>query len=234
MSNTDYCIVGSGRLATLLRYLLLEKGHTVASLSRQNSDLRTLRSLSKNALSTLVAINDQSIEELCSFISEAGGSPVHFSGALHINGVLGFHPLMSFSNTFLDLETYSSIPFVGCEENDVFRRTFPSFMQNPYYQIEPQQKVKYHALCVLVNNCAMQLWARSVDEASAQMGLPVSIFDPIIQRSASSWVEDKASGITGPLVRNDLKTIEAHLGALDDEPLLKLYKAFLELPKPDE
>jgi predicted short-subunit dehydrogenase-like oxidoreductase (DUF2520 family) len=73
------------------------------------------------------------------------------------------------------------------------------------------------------------LWEKAFAEFDAKLGLPREALLPyLIQICANleAGVNGK-SVLTGPLVRNDLGTIEKHVQALEGDPFQEVYKSFV-------
>jgi predicted short-subunit dehydrogenase-like oxidoreductase (DUF2520 family) len=193
----------------------------------QNTNTKTLNAAVVSAKTVLLLIPDDQIEP---FIDDnpslEGKTLIHFSGALNSDRAMGCHPLMTFGPDLYDLQRYQSIPFV-VEESVDFRQIFPSF-KNPVHHIKSEQKVMYHAMCVMAGNFSQLLWQATSAEM-VRLGLPADLMHAYLQQNTQNYINDPQNALTGPLVRGDVKTIEQHRHALKNQPLQGIYQSFCDL-----
>jgi len=232
---THYAILGGGRLGRHMRHYLSllnlpvtcwTRDRTASFNSHSVSDTETrLQKTIEPASHVLLLVSDGAILELLKrypFLHEK--NLVHCSGALSIPGVAGAHPLMTFSHELYTLEHYRRIPFM-VDKGHAFSEWLPG-LPNPCFAIGPEEKPRYHALCVMAGNFSQIIWQAAAERFS-QMGLPPSTLEPYLQQVVTNFVRNPGSALTGPLSRGDQATIERNLVALDGDPLESLYRAFL-------
>jgi predicted short-subunit dehydrogenase-like oxidoreductase (DUF2520 family) len=150
---------------------------------------------------------------------------VHFSGALDIPGTLQFHPLMTFTKELMTLDSYSKFSFIGVRGQPKLQDVFP-FLTNPYYEIEPSAKAKYHALCVLSGNFSHLLWHKALADFKS-MNIPTSAVLPYMTQIFENIKKVDNNTLTGPLVRRDIDTIQKNLESLSRDPYYDVYKSFV-------
>lgn len=228
-----YTIIGNGRVAQhIVHYftaLRLSFNHWHRSLTISLAEYLHYSS------HVLLLINDQQIEP---FISEhhkllQNHHVVHFSGAHMSAFAYTAHPLMTFNSQLYTLEEYQRIPFVLEKEGLSFSELLPG-LPNPHAYISRSQKPYYHALCVLANNFSTLLWQKLFTEFNERLDLSSEIAVPFLQRTFQNLQQDPQTALTGPLVRNDHKTIQQNLDALTDDKFFEVYRAFVktrEFPK---
>jgi predicted short-subunit dehydrogenase-like oxidoreductase (DUF2520 family) len=155
---------------------------------------------------------------------------IHFSGALEVPGLHGAHPLMTFGHDLYSNDFYARIPFVvtGRTSLQDFLPDFP----NPSFQILPEQKPYYHALCVLGGNFTTLLQQRML-QGFAELGLPTSAAQPYIDKITKNVFAAPAAALTGPLARKDFLTIRKNLKSLAGDPYARIYEAFVSLVFPE-
>jgi hypothetical protein len=182
----------------------------------------------------LLAVSDRAIEPLASEIRSTPGfenrTLIHFSGALFSSIAWGFHPLMSFPEALYSLEKYESIPFIIDEGAPEMHEIFPG-LKNPSSRLSPQKKALYHAWCVMGGNFTAFLWTQLFESFSQNLELDPKLAIPYLKQVAENLLQEPESARstwTGPMVRNDFKTIAAHLGALTDHSYQDVYRAFLK------
>jgi len=222
-----YGIVGSGRVAThFCRYFDLMKipfRHWYRSLGNSLEDILGAVPV------VLLLISDSQIEnfiESYPFLKKK--KLVHFSGSLITPYAQGFHPLMTFTREPYDLDVYRKIPFFVQKGRFEFNEIFPA-LENPHYNVNPEQSDLYHALCVLSGNFTTILWDKFFSELEDRFSVPRAAAFPYLDQIVENLKRDSRSALTGPLQRRDHKTISKNLSALKNDPFQKVYEAFVEV-----
>lgn len=219
--------IGRGRLA---RHLIpdwqrtLTASHDILTWDRSQPDSELLRLLSTVQIVAL-AISDRAIESF--FAQYRTHAPnarwIHFSGALEIAGLTGYHPLMTFGPELYTEATYRRINYITAGEETRWPTELP--LPNALFAIRPEQKALYHALCVLSGNFTTLLWEKAQREF-AELGLPPEILRPYADITIDNVFNDPARALTGPLVRGDVDTMNKNLEALGGDPFAGIYRAF--------
>ncbi|HNY11545.1 MAG TPA: DUF2520 domain-containing protein [Candidatus Wallbacteria bacterium] len=227
-----YVIIGGGRLAShLSNYFTLKK--IEFSQWTRNSGVGLPEHISHIPPDSIVllAVSDGAIAQL---VEEHAilrkFSPVHFSGCVSVAGVTGVHPLTSFtrSSSGWGLHDYEMVPFVLEKGGAGFEDIFPC-LDNPHYYINAEQKPLYHALCVAAGNFTTMLWGEAMRQFSDILSLPPEILHPYMDRVSANIKSEGPAGLTGPLVRGDIGTIEQNIKAIKGTPLERIYLSFLGL-----
>lgn len=226
MISKTYGIVGQGRLAGhFLHYFRLKQMQVV---QWHRGLTRPMEQVLLHAEIVLILINDDEIE---SFIKKnpflKNKILIHCSGSLVTKLAQGFHPHFNFTHQLYDEKTYEKIPFVIEKGLHSFREIFPQ-LSNPSYEISKKDRPLYHALCVMSGNFPTILWQACSKVYSKKMKLPPTFFAPYIQNCVEQFVQDPEKALTGPLIRNDKKTIEKNLKSLKKTPLHDIYKSFVK------
>ncbi len=232
----NYAIVGGGRLARHFSeyFRLLEIPHTrwtretgsfFNTFEHASAEQRLRQTVGK-AEQVLLLVSDGAFGALLKqypFLHEK--QLIHCSGALSIPGVAGAHPLMTFADELYELQTYRSVPFI-LEEGQRFAELFPSLC-NPHFSINAEDKVRYHAMCVMAGNFSQLLWKGVSDRFEEQYKLPAKLLQPYLKQLMTNFKQAPETSLTGPLARNDVQTIGHHLNALAGDPMQDLYQAFV-------
>jgi len=213
----NYLLIGSGRLATHLRFYLSLYDLPVWQWARRSSD--ALEPLLDVADVVLLAISDGALDEWVNRPELAGKTIVHFSGARHFPNAWGFHPLMTFSRELYAADFYPTIPFVA-DKGFPLTEIFPT-LQNRVLQIDPEKKALYHALCHMAANFPALLWVQIFDSFEKDLKLPYEILHPILEKILSNTFAQREGALAGPLRRGDWQTLEMHDQALDSFPHLQ-------------
>ena len=234
----NYAIFGAGRVGGAMAAYLEHLGHRVRLISRR--DAETAREACAQSIEQAdiiaAAIPD---DRLAAWRDEwrgvTGARPmVHFSGALVIDGMYGFHPLYSFPKSGLRVEAMKDIAFACSKGGPRFSEIFPH-APNPSFEIPDEDRARYHALAVVSGNLASFLWNETAKEFAAYSDLPAdqllaSYFASIVER----FRESPTNSMTGPLARKDRVTVEKNLAGLAGNPkLAQLYDAFLKAAWPE-
>ena len=228
-------IIGAGNVAThlyqcfyraqefdVIQVFNRNKDHLdfVKDPEKRNSDLSKIA----EADLYLVAIKDEAIEDLASKLKIGKGIIAHTSGSQDINTLARFenhgvfYPLQTFSKT--KQVSFKEIPIcleANSEENLNFLKKVASEISDKIFEVNSEQRRALHVSAVFVNNFSNHLFALA-DEYCQQNQLPFEILKPLIAETVSKLETlDPYSSQTGPALRNDKKTIAAHLEMLDDD-----------------
>lgn len=233
---TNYAIVGGGRLARHFSeyFRLLEIPHTRWTRDRRSAfntsclpgAEQRLKKAVCNADRILLLVKDNAIAALLKqypFLREQ--QLIHCSGSLGVPGVAGAHPLMTFTDSLYQLETYQKIPFI-VDAGPGFKQLFPG-LPNPHFVINTEDKARYHAMCVMAGNFSQLLWRGISDRFEQHIELPAATLHPYLKQVTENYLQAPESALTGPLTRNDQHTITRNFNSLDGDPLQDLYAAFV-------
>lgn len=220
-------IVGSGKLTRHLEFYL----HFLnIDISVWNNPRIPVGSELDHCNIIFLAVADSSIELVAKQLQSFSGILVHCSGALSIKGVLGAHPLMTFSDSLYDTKVYRAIPFI-IEDSAEFPYDksikLLNFLPNPLIKIDAADKALYHALCVLGGNLSTMLW-REAFRCAKNIGLDRDIFYPYLNQITENLKSDE-DVVTGPIARRDQITINKNLEALSGNPYKDIYESFVRL-----
>ena len=177
----------------------------------------------------MLLINDQEIENfiITHQLMLGNHTLLHCSGAHISEWAHTVHPPMTFNAGHLySLEEYKKIPFILEKEGPPFAELLPG-LPNPHAYIFKKDKAYYHTLCVLANNFTTLLWQKLFSEFQTRLESAAEIAMPYLRRTCENLQHNYSTALTGPLVRNDHKTIENHLAALADDDFLEIYSAFV-------
>ncbi|MDE6391868.1 MAG: DUF2520 domain-containing protein [Muribaculaceae bacterium] len=219
-------IIGKGNVGTHLAIALKDVAD-VASVSS-----RTLEGLRNDSDIYLISVTDDVISDVASQV--AGHIPcratlAHTSGSTPLSAISGFHrftgvfyPLQTFSKN-VSLE-YADIPFFieGSDSNthDILCET-ARLVSRSVYTADSEKRRDLHVASVLSCNFVNHLWALASGYLS-QKELPFDALKPLIRETTRKiQAANPADVQTGPAVRHDMKTIEAHMSRLESDPELK-------------
>ena len=224
----EFGIVGRGRVSRHLAFYLESLGNRCTVWSRAEPNPRVA-----DASTILLAVSDAALPTLLTSLASYHGlrlDParcVHLSGATVVDGIAGFHPLMTFGPELYSLDEYRRIPFVGERESPSFDTFFPN-LPNPRFTIPRNEKARYHAECVMAGNHATLLW-QGFHHYLQRAGIPLDSARPYLTRVLENFLAHPESSLTGPLKRGDQATLDRNLDSLRGSPeRARLYQAFVD------
>lgn len=192
----------------------------VEDASKKVSNLEKL----KKADLYLIAIKDEAIEELAEKFNPENGIVAHTSGSQSLQilskfdnfGV--FYPLQTFSK--IKPVNFKEVPLcieANSEDNLEFLKKIAGMLSNQVFEVNSEQRKALHVSAVFVNNFSNHLFTLASDFCKKEE-LPFDILRPLIKETVDKLESlDPYSAQTGPALRNDQKTISAHLEMLDGD-----------------
>ena len=246
--------IGSGNVATHLAKALENSGINVKSIYSRNIVHAKLLGDSVGAESTnkiseiaidsdlfIFSVNDNVIGDLAKELSEKVGYSAfvaHTSGMVssdifkaYFNDYGVFYPLQTFKKARnVDIK---EVPFLivessNTEENNLFK--LASMISDNVRFIDDAKRKVLHIAAVFANNFTNFMYNIS-DEIAQKGNADFQLLTPLIKETAMKIVDgQKPKDVqTGPAVRNDINTINAHLSYLSDNPVPKqLYQMLTE------
>ena len=95
---------------------------------------------------------------------------------------------------------------------------------NPYAVIRTDSKIKYHAAAAVVSNLYVglaELGLNLLCECGFQYDEAKTALGPLMKNNTHNIAEaGPVNALTGPIERNDVETVAAHLSCLNDEQSL--------------
>jgi predicted short-subunit dehydrogenase-like oxidoreductase (DUF2520 family) len=245
-SGTHYSVVliGAGRVGTAVALLLRKAGHRIVAVgfAGRDSTLRAAQLLNAPTCDSvslpgsevvLLGVPDHAIEAVSRQLAPQlapGTFVVHFAGALGVEALEivrdsdavpgALHPVQSCP----DVETAllrlpGSAWGVTCpsEESDRAERLVRDASGQPIL-VRNQDRAVWHAASATVANGTSALLAAGEAMLGAiGVSRPGEILGPLAAGTVANSVElGAASGLTGPVARGDLATVQSHLDALSE------------------
>ena len=239
---TNLVILGSGNVAThLFRAFSASKkvkvkqvyNHAQDSLSFFKDKCQTTTSFSDilDADVYVIALKDDAISKTAENLRAKKGLVVHTSGTAGMDA-LGFcerkgvfYPLQTFSrDKNMD---HSEIPFClesNSSEDMALLKFLADEISGKYYEITTEQRRKIHLSAVFVCNFVNHLYTIG-EKICEENDIPFEIFKPLIKETAQKVQHASPSEVqTGPAIRQDQKTINAHLEQLNSAENKQIYQ----------
>ena len=209
-------IIGSGRVGSAVAARLRDRG---VELTEDEADL------------VLLCVPDRAIPEVAATVPE-GPWIGHTSGATPLSALdpheqrFGLHPLQSFTPgrgpEQLD-GAYAAVTGESDEAREVSFWLARELGLEPF-ALDDSERILYHAGAVVAASYLVTLHQAAADLVQAA-GVPPEALLPLMRRVIENDFE-----LTGPAVRGDWETVEAHLEAIRERlpELEPLYRALAD------
>ncbi len=235
-------IIGAGNVATVLGRLFQKNGHRilqVVSRSKENAQLLakelncdfsdTSTPINLMADLYLVAIADKELSKLSNQLQLQHRLVVHTAGSVSKKvlkdistnyGVI--YPLQSLRKQHFNLQ--QDIPFLvdaNKKKNLAILLSLVKTISNNTSIADDSLRMKLHVAAVFVSNFTNHMYQLAAMYCSNE-GADFKLLLPLIEETATRLKYFMPSEVrTGPAIRNDIATIEAHLNLLVSYPELK-------------
>jgi len=239
-------LIGSGNVATHLGAALKNAGHQIVQVYSRNAHhaallayhikteaISDLANINPNTDLFIISVKDDVIEEIASLLSIHQKPVVHTSGATplaalqkHIGKSGVFYPLQTFSKTReVDFKT---VPMcIEATDQDLLDtlKQLASTISNGVYAVDSEQRRILHLAAVFACNFPNYLYHAS-QQLLAQHQLDFNLLRPLISETANKVQEHLPAAVqTGPAIRNDEKSMVAHVALLNgNDELTAIYE----------
>lgn len=243
----SFTLIGPGKVGIVISYLLkkiIKLESVIGSSSKNNYNVNQYLSCDIidfpdeiNADLILIATPDDKVVQIVDKLKKINIKNkliIHFSGILtseiikiNDNEAISIHPIMSFTDIENSLKTINNHYFSIEGNENTINNFLPIFekITNKYFIIQKEEKPFYHLSCVLINNfvtAMVQIGADLTKSEYVKYYLPL-IEDVLINMENTNNPIDK---LTGPIVRNDISTIEKHKEILkNNQNILNIYNS---------
>lgn len=179
----------------------------------------------------IVCVKDDAIAAISGKLPFTNKLVVHTSGTIPINN-LGdvnrrgvFYPLQTFSkDKKVDFQTIPVCIEAGDKEDLKFIETLARSISVNVHEINSDQRKSLHLAAVFVNNFVNHMYHIGNDICKKN-NIPFKILQPLIKETAEKIINlDPLEAQTGPAKRNDLQTMEMHIGQLKNKTHKEIYK----------
>lgn len=239
-------IVGTGKVASHLAMALEQKGHTI--LEVYGRDGQKAKKLAKNlyqaepqdhldfshsrATLFLVAVADDAVEMVAEEIVLPDEAVIaHTSGTVPMDvlektatehfGV--FYPLQTFSSN--SQVQWESVPILLDSASALATNTLEKIGKSLSRNVVPmssEDRKQIHLAAVFANNFTNYILG-AAERVLAEKQIDRRILEPLVNETVRKFLKQGAAlSQTGPAMRGDQATIDAHLALLEDMPELRL------------
>lgn len=179
----------------------------------------------------IIAVTDNAIADVSAKLSFNNRLVVHSSGSMPIEVLASgnrrgvFYPLQTFSkDKEIDFKTIPICLESESAEDYELLATLANSISGSIFNVNSGQRKALHIAAVFASNFTNHMYTLA-NEVCARHNLPFDILKPLIAETAAK-VQELAplQAQTGPAIRNDSKTIEAHLEMLTDDNQKNIYK----------
>jgi predicted short-subunit dehydrogenase-like oxidoreductase (DUF2520 family) len=235
-------IIGSGNVAQHL-IKAFDKKNTVEVIqvfARNNNAIRSIFDTTKithsyttilEAELYIIAVSDNAIMEVASKIPFQNKLIVHTSGSVCMDD-LGdtkrrgvFYPLQTFSKS--KEVNFKEVPICIEAQNEAdyqLLETVAKSISDTFFRINSKQRKALHVSAVFVSNFVNYLYQIGHTICN-ENNIPFEILQPLIQETAQKIKTlSPIEAQTGPAIRRDTQTVNAHLAFLTDENQKDIYK----------
>lgn len=234
-------IIGTGNVGWHLASVLFSVGYPIQEIYASNLEKASqsaqyfsacvatcsLDFSKSKSLIFIIAVSDNAIEDIASrLIVPDSAIVLHTSGATSIRvlekhkhfGV--FYPLQTISKQVkLNWKTVPILIESGLEEDLHFLQKLTSDISDSVFVINSQQRKSLHLAAVFSNNFVNHLLAIS-EQILDKEQIPFSILEGLVKQTVDKAFANSAKDSqTGPAIRNDTKTINAHRELLEENLL---------------
>ena len=241
-------IIGSGNVATHLGAAFRNAGHAIVQVYSRNMHDAALLAYHTKAEAVddleyinpdtdmfIIAVKDDAISEIAKELSKYDNMVVHTSGATSLDvlqkyttqaGV--FYPLQTFSKT--KEVNFNTVPLCVEGANEQITRQLEELAQTitqNVYRVDSEKRKILHLAAVFACNFPNYLYC-AAGSILQQHDLDFNMLRPLILETAEKVQEHLPQNVqTGPAIRNDEQTMEAHLQLLGENADLQQVYALL-------
>jgi predicted short-subunit dehydrogenase-like oxidoreductase (DUF2520 family) len=239
-------LIGSGNIATHLGAAFKNAGYKIrqvysrniqnAALLAYNIGAEAIDDLNQINPETdifIIAVADDAIAQIAQQLAIYDKLMVHTSGATDLQTLLNytdkagvFYPLQTFSKTKeVDFRTVP-LCIEGADESITgILGQFAATISNNVHKIDSAQRNILHMAAVFACNFPNYLYSVA-QGLLAQHNMQFDLLRPLILETAEKVQDHLPADVqTGPAIRRDVKSIDAHLQLLKDKPELEqLYR----------
>ena len=140
-------------------------------------------------------------------------------------GVAAVHPLRAFNRTDTDPDDLDDMLCLACGEEHSLAELRPLFHAARWREISGIERHRYHAGAVMLSNHLRALAAAgesALESSGVSQELAREVRDELFRDGVEGMLgSDSMEGLTGPLLRGDIATLQTQFDALEPHPVLQ-------------
>jgi predicted short-subunit dehydrogenase-like oxidoreductase (DUF2520 family) len=241
-------IIGSGNVATHLALTLTAKKCTITQIysrtkknaaalakkiSAKTSFSNKIKDIDTTADLYIIAVADDAIIKITRKLKLKNKLVVHTSGSNEMTilktvsknyGVI--YPLQTFSlNKHIDFKMVPVFIEANSKSNSVLLKQFASLFSDNVSKLSSNERMQLHIAAVVACNFTNHLFVLA-EQILSKNKLNFKLLKPLIEETvAKALSQSPITAQTGPAVRNDFKTVSAHIKTLSkNKKLKKIYQ----------
>jgi len=234
-------LIGSGNVATVLGRKMQDAEHEIVQVFSPNekhaaelagrlscTHTSTWKSIQRDADLYIVAIPDHSLQQIAQHISLQNKLVVHTAGSVSIEvlqkvstnyGVL--YPLQSLRKEIKEFPIINLLVDGNTGDNQTLIYDFAKTFGESVEIAGDEERLKLHVAAVIVSNFSNHLYALAESYCIAEK-INFNLLLPLISETANRLQYGSPGQMqTGPAIRNDIETIQKHIGILNNHPAIK-------------
>jgi predicted short-subunit dehydrogenase-like oxidoreductase (DUF2520 family) len=238
-------IIGAGNLATQLGLTLYNEGYFISQVYShklknaavlakriKGEAISDLKKLSADSSIYIIAVKDDAIESVARQLNFKDKIVVHTSGSIPIDVLKNcsknygvFYPLQTFSKEkSVDFKTIPICIEANNSKTSTTLTYFAKSISENVKKVNSEQRKKIHLAAVFACNFSNYMYVVS-EKLLKKEKLSLDLLKPLIEETSSKIKNYSPGSVqTGPAIRNDKKTMEAHIKLLSKEKdLQKIY-----------
>jgi len=242
-------LIGSGNVATQLAHLLIQKGLDILQVYSLHIDpakqlaafaeseaIDSIDGIRKDADLYIIAVKDDTINEINARLRLPGKLVVHTSGAVNLESISQvsdntgvFYPLQTFGKTRnVDWQVTPIIIEASNPDTLQLLKQFAEGISGSVVEMDSTSRKRLHLAAVFANNFVNHLLGEAKEILGE--GIPLSILEPLVRETIDkAFSQGIEASQTGPAIRHDVKTIEAHMALLEKLPdAQKIYRVITD------
>jgi predicted short-subunit dehydrogenase-like oxidoreductase (DUF2520 family) len=256
-TETHITLIGAGNLATQLGIALHDEGYLISQVYSRTkksasvlagkinaSAITDIKKLNTNSTIYIIAVKDDAIENIAKQLQLKDQIVVHTSGTVSMDvlkqcskNIGVFYPLQTFSkNKKTDFKNTPICIEANNKATSTTLQYFAKSISTNVQNINSDQRKIIHLAAVFACNFSNHMYAIA-SEILEKNKLSFDILKPLIGETADKIKNNAPAKMqTGPAIRGDKKTMDAHLILLSDTKQLEniyqiLNKSITDLSK---
>lgn len=251
MSQPTVGVIGAGRVGAVLAARLRAAGYPIVGVFARSSasQLRVSTLLPGVAISSpediarssdilILSVPDDSLVAVALSLADVvrpGQVVLHTSGRHGLAAIqslaaagartIAFHPAMTFTGTQVDLDRTCVFGLTAADADHQIAESLVADLGGVPMWIDEADRVTYHAALAHGANHLTTIVGQAIDLLRGIGAAdPAAVLRPLLTASLDNALVYGDAALTGPVARGDVRTVRAHVEAIDDPSTLDTYR----------